>query len=551
VSNRDRMTRLTRRGFLGGVGALGLAGVARLAPADEGHGGARAAARAAAEIERAAADFSNPLRLPGASGLYGVLKATEVREIRVRRTELAVLPGIASPFWAYAVESGGKRFLNPTLVARRGDEVRLRMVNELDQPTIIHWHGLANDDRNDGTGIYVAAPGKAYDYGFTVRDRASMYWYHPHPLHITAPQTYRGLAGLFFVADDDEEVLRRALGLELGVTEIPLVLQDRSFDHEGRVEYGVPREAMFHGFIGEEILVNLTARPAFSAARRIYRFRLLNGSNARNYRLAFLQGGRRLGFYLVGTDGGLLDAPKRVDQAFLTPAQRLDVLLDLREARADRPVVLATLGFDPMHNEGAMETGAPKAAAPGGGHEGHAGGAMDGEGKPILRIDVKPTSGYAKKIPAKLSRLPASPPAGGKPRRVVLAHDGKGNWTINGWQLEMNATPLTVRRGAHETWLIENSRASMPHPMHIHGFQFRVLERRGTPAQVRVLGADRNGLLPQDRGLLDTVLAWPGESVRITLDFSHPFPGDQTYMFHCHNLEHEDLGMMIQYGVKA
>src|SRR3990172_10983853 len=157
------MTRFTRRRFLGGVGALGLAGLARLAPADEGHGGARAAAKAALEIEQAAADFLNPLRLPGASGLWGVLKATEVREIRVRRTELAVLPALASPFWAYAVESGGKRFLNPTLVARRGDEVRVRMANELDQPTIIHWHGLANDDRNDGTGIYVAAPRTADD----------------------------------------------------------------------------------------------------------------------------------------------------------------------------------------------------------------------------------------------------------------------------------------------------------------------------------------------------------------------------------------------------
>src|SRR3970040_1675168 len=104
------MTRFTRRRFLGGVGALCLAGV-----------------------ERASADFTSALRLPGASGLWGVLKATEVREIRVRRTELAVLPGLASPFWAYAVESDGKRFLNPTLVARRGDGVRVRMANELDQ----------------------------------------------------------------------------------------------------------------------------------------------------------------------------------------------------------------------------------------------------------------------------------------------------------------------------------------------------------------------------------------------------------------------------------
>ena len=107
-----------------------------------------------------------------------------------------------------------------------------------------------------------------------------------------------------------------------------------------------------------------------------------------------------------------------------------------------------------------------------------------------------------------------------------------------------------VRRGAVETWRIDNVRASMPHPMHIHGFQFRVLDRRGSPAQVRTLaGAD--GLLPQDLGLLDTVHVWPGESVRIALDFTHPYAGDQDYVFHCHNLEHAEAGMMIRYRVKG
>jgi suppressor of ftsI/bilirubin oxidase len=176
--------------------------------------------------------------------------------------------------------------------------------------------------------------------------------------------------------------------------------------------------------------------------------------------------------------------------------------------------------------------------------------AMEGQAGALLRIDVKSSPAYANKIPATLSRLPAAKVPGGSPRRIKLAHDGKGNWTINGWTYDAKTVPLTVKRGATEAWLIENERRSMPHPMHIHGFQFRVLERRGTPAQVHTLAGTR-GLLPQDLGLIDTVHVWPGESVRIALDFSHPYAGDQDYVFHCHNLEHAEVGMMIRYRVKA
>jgi suppressor of ftsI/bilirubin oxidase len=135
------------------------------------------------------------------------------------------------------------------------------------------------------------------------------------------------------------------------------------------------------------------------------------------------------------------------------------------------------------------------------------------------------------------------------PRSIKFAQDAKGNWTINGWTYDANAVPLTVKRGAAETWLIENERASMPHPMHIHGFQFRVLERRASPEQVRALAGAHNGLLPQDRGVVDTVHVWPGEAVLVALDFAHAYPGEQDYVFHCHNLEHAEVGMMIRYRV--
>lgn len=513
----------------------------------------RAAASAAGDSP---GQFTNRLRLPGSGGLYATVMAKEVRQLVVGEMQFEVLPKVPSPFWAYAAEVAGSRVLNPTLLARPGDRIRLRMVNRLKQPTIIHWHGITNDERNDGIGKHQVGPGKSFDYDFTVRDRAASYWYHPHPHDVAGEQAYMGLAGLLIVRDDEEHRLARALDLALGDTDIPLVIQDRSFSFEGKLEYKLTRDQMFMGFLGEEILVNLTPRPYFDAARRVYRFRILNGSNARSYRLAFAQGGRLLDYHLIGTDGGLLEQPQKVRETFIGAAQRLDVLLDLRTASGNEPVFLKSLAFDPMHNESVDEkTGKPMAGADPGSADPHAahaaGGLADGSEIPLLQINLRSSPEYKRQIPSQLSRLPKLALAAGEPRRFTLGHDGKGNWTINGWRFNMHETPVTVQRGVRETWLLRNNHASMPHPVHIHGFQFRVLERRDSPEQIKGLASRQNGLLPQDLGLLDTVLVWPGESVRIALDFSHPFPGDQTYMFHCHNLEHEDTGMMIGYRVKA
>lgn len=538
----------TRRMFLGtAAAALGAAYAGRFVFAQAGRGHAGAPAGEAAAIEREATMFATPLRLPGAGGLYGVTPASELSELRVVRTEIELLPGRRTPYLAYAAEARGKRFLNPALLAHRGQEVRLRMVNGLDEPTIIHWHGLSTDSRNDGNGLTVAAPGKSFDYAFTVKDRAAMYFYHPHAHGYIPGQVYNGLASLLFVEDAEEASLRRALDLTLGETEIPLVLQDRSFDADGRLSYLPTDSEAVQGFLGERLLVNLSDRPFMTAGRRIYRFRVLNGSNARTYQLAFLQAGRKLGYYLAGTDGGLLAAPERVSQAFVSPGQRLDILLDLREAR-EGPVTLGTLSFDPMHAEG----GGGHAMA-GMDHKMVAADAMDrmameGEARALLRIDVAGSHPYAKKIPAKLSQLAAPRVPHGMPRPMKLAQNAKGEWTINGLTYDPDAVALTVKRGAVEAWSIENARESMPHPMHIHGFSFRVLERRGSPEQVRALAGD-NGLLPQDRGVIDTVHVWPGESVHIALDFSHANAGDQDYVFHCHNLEHAEKGMMIRYRV--
>ena len=142
-----------------------------------------------------------------------------------------------------------------------------------------------------------------------------MYWYHPHAHGFIPQQAYHGLASLLFVDDEEEDALRRSLDLALGETEIPLVLQDRNFDAQGRLLYQVSDEQKVQGFIGERLQVNLTDGPFIAAARRIYRFRVLNGSNARTYKLAVLQDGRRLGYHLIGTDDGLLASAQRVEHA--------------------------------------------------------------------------------------------------------------------------------------------------------------------------------------------------------------------------------------------
>ena len=113
----------------------------------------------------------------------------------------------------------------------------------------------------------------------------------------------------------------------------------------------------------------------------------------------------------------------------------------------------------------------------------------------------------------------------------------------------MGMPPIEVQRGRVETWLIRNDPSSMPHAMHLHGFPFEVLGREKSPGGVAALEIDPQGRLATDLGRKDTVLVWPGESVRVAVDFSHPYAGPQAYLFHCHNLEHEDGGMMLPVAV--
>jgi suppressor of ftsI/bilirubin oxidase len=243
-----------------------------------------------------------------------------------------------------------------------------------------------------------------------------------------------------------------------------------------------------------------------------------------------------------------------VREAFLSPSERLDVLLDLRDARPGDALTLASLTFDPMHHEGGAA--APAGAGEHAQHGAHGGANDQGPYTPdgaeidLMRIHVSRKIAYDRTVPQTLSRIESAASVQAKPRIITL-DQSKGVWRINGLTYEAGTTPIVVKRGTTEMWEIRNANRSMPHPMHVHGFQFRVLSRAGGPEQHSGLAAAQDGLAATDLGWKDTVLSWPGETVRIVTDFSHPYLGDQVYMVHCHNLEHEDGGMMLNLKVAA
>jgi blue copper oxidase len=509
-------------------------------------------------------NFTNPLLLPGDDGLMGIVDASDAPlRITTGTESVEVLPGKRSKISAYRIEREGKTYVNPTIRVRSGASFSAELANGLDEETTIHWHGQHVEWRMDGHPLLSVGPGATYRYAYPVHNRGGTYWYHPHAHGSSARQTYSGLAGFFLVEDEDERRLSEALNLRPSETDIPLLIQDKMFDEGGNFVYAPEPMDEEMGYEGDVVLANLTPNPYLEVGTRIYRFRLLNGSNARNLRLAFSRANARTGedellpYHVVATDGSLLDRPRPATEVFLSPAERVDVLVDLSGFEVGEEVVLRSLPIDPMHNEHEMEMGGDMEQM-GTGHQHHTHHHMgharlpDGHGFYLLKLVVREQVDYAGRVPETLSEFPRQDFTGATTRPITLSMATEGEtarWLINGLSHQTDEYPIVAQRGAKEIWEIHNAERSMPHPMHLHGFRFRVHGRTGSPEQVSRLAVDDDGRTATDLGYKDTVLVWPGETVRLAVDFSHGFEGEQLYMFHCHILEHENAGMMLNVKV--
>lgn len=400
--------------------------------------------------------------------------------------------------------------LGPIIRVNNAVNANINFQNNLSEKTNIHWHGLKIPANMDGHPEALINPGSSFNYQFPINQRAGLDWYHPHPFGATARQAFQGLAGLFIINDAEEA----ALNLPSGNYEIPLLIQDKRLTASG-IAYNPSMGEVMSGYMGETIIVNGEASPYTEVATKFYRLRILNGSNARIYNLAL---SNNADLIIIGNDGGLLKNPATVKSVLVAPGERLDVLINFAGLTIGTEVYLESRIFD------------------------NGGSTQGKQGFKIIKFRVTQTISDSFTLPVALSAVNSIPASSSsKTRNFVInamqmssGMNMTGIHRINDKTYDKNRIDENVSANATEIWVFDNSQGDEPHPMHLHGVHFQVLERSG----------GRGQLTASESGWKDTVLVMPRETVKIIIPFS-TLTG--VFVFHCHNLEHEDDGMMLQY----
>ncbi|HRN35543.1 MAG TPA: multicopper oxidase domain-containing protein, partial [Flavobacteriales bacterium] len=405
-------------------------------------------------------------------------------------------------------------YLGPTLVWQQGDTARIAVENQLAEVTTMHWHGMHVPGEMDGGPHSIIQPGESWTAEFPVKNPAGTYWYHPHPHMLTAKQANLGIAGFIILRDDAEAQLD--LPRTYGVDDFPVVIQDKKIISTGEmVTYP----------LGDSLWVNGTPNAYLEVPAQVVRLRLLNGSIARIFRIGF-EDDRN--FDVIGSDGGLLPAPTAMNRLMLSNGERAEVLLDLTGMEGDS-LLLMSYG---------NELGQ---SMPGSGNLILEYSTLNGIAFPVLRLRiVPPTADPVTAVPNLLASIPVPSEATSvRTRTKTITGNGMvamGQFLINGLQFDMDVVNDTMLLGSNEVWHFVNN-SNLAHPMHLHGVSFFVLERNGVPP-------------PQwERGPKDVVLVDAGEDVKLIVHFGELAGADFPYMYHCHNLMHEDHMMMLQFMV--
>src|SRR3974390_3122094 len=221
--------------------------------------------------------------------------------------------------------------LGPVMRVRRGDEVQVTVENTLDTVTTVHWHGLLTPGHNDGGPQQLIRPGKNWRPVLKINQPAATLWFHPHPHHDTARQIYMGVTGMIIVDDGSDDRLN--LPRTYGVDDLPIILQDRSFDSDGSIGYDnndLNALDIAYGARGDTIIVNGAIAPVAKVPSGLVRLRLLNAANAQNFDLRFKD---RRTFHVIASDGGFLPAPVAVTQLMVSPAERFEILVDFSDGK--------------------------------------------------------------------------------------------------------------------------------------------------------------------------------------------------------------------------
>ena len=412
--------------------------------------------------------------------------------ITASATHLSLKPGVISEVFAYNGTSPG-----PTLEVNEGDRVIVHFVNDLDEPTTVHWHGIHLPADQDGSPFHPVPAKSRRDYVFTMpRGSAGTYWYHPHLHHRTGYQIAKGLYGAIIVRAPDDP-LPKSIGERL------IVLSDNRFAADGSID--LPDKKSMPGRIDEEngregdmLFVNGQLMPTVPIGPgEVQRWRIINASAARVYRLAIP--GQT--FLHVGSDGGLFEKPIEVNELVLANSERVEILVRGTGAPGSKKALLS-LPYDRY----VPQTRPKDWTRP----------------RELLTLEVRGRPAVPVTIPPTLRVIPPLDTTKATARRTVTFGQGM----INNRHFDFSRVDFTTRLGATEVWTVENL-VGMDHPFHMHGFQFQVIERGGKPEPYR--------------SWKDAVNVRRQETVKFVVRFDD-FAGK--WMFHCHILNHEDQGMM-------
>ncbi len=408
-------------------------------------------------------------------------------ELNVQVGEMEFFPGVTTTTLGY-----NGNYLGPVLKMRRGQQINVTVNNHINESTTVHWHGMDLSGEADGGPHQPIQPGEKWQPQFVVNQPAATLWYHPHPHRTTGPQVYHGLAGLVYIEDEVSDSLN--IPKDYGVNDFPLVVQDRNFSEDGEFLYNLDMMGLVPG---DTVLVNGTVEPYLEVNREKVRLRLLNGSNFENFRFHLNNGEN---FHQIASDGGFLESPVVQDSIFMSPGERMEVIVDFSETQTETVVLMA------------------------GDYE-------------IVTFYVQDETGQDTEIPETLTTIPEIPLGEDPTTRLFVLQSMGIRGTINGKTFNMERIDEEVPLAETELWVIQNRGGGMMmqsgHSFHAHGTQFQVVSRNG------------NAPPPEERGYKDTIFVDSGEEVVIKVHFQH----EGLYMYHCHMLEHEDYGMMGQFMV--
>ncbi len=453
-------------------------------------------------------------------------------ELALQSGEWEIVEGIKTPTIGF-----NGPYLGPTIRVRKGQHIPVTYRNHLSESVAIHAHGLHIPGDLDGGPQREIAPGSEWSLELPIAQQASTSWYHPHTHGETGRQTYQGLAGMFIIEDENSAAL--PLPNSYGVDDIPLIVQDRTLDSRGRLLYDV--EDAEDGMMAETITVNGISNPIKTVPAGLVRFRILNGSNARYYKFRFSNDRT---FFKIATDGGFLEEPIPLQELVMLPGERNEIIVDFSDGNSAKlisgPSVFARADDSRRDRDNRERRGERR-------NDWEPGGLNDNF--EIMNFVVDPKlPAIRQPLPRQLNSIERPSVAGLPTRRFELYMEGGDRrrgllssradnsemiMGINGRPMDMNVINERLTLGQWERWQIRSNDGS--HPFHVHGCSFLVISQDG-----RLVG-------PEDAGWKDTVRV--DDSAEFIVQFNHAATEAYPFMYHCHILEHEDMGMMGQFTV--